>query len=92
MHTKKDINFFMSTLIMFDIDGTLVKTDEEDTIFGEAIREWLLVDSINTDWMSYKHVTGSGIATELFEQITGTLPTSKDIDDVVDIYSNRMKS
>ncbi len=81
----------MKTLIMFDIDGTLVKTDNEDTIFEEAVKEWLSIDSINTDWTSYSNVTDSGIAVELYKRITGHLPTSKDSDHITMIYYQKWK-
>jgi phosphoglycolate phosphatase-like HAD superfamily hydrolase len=57
----------MTKLIVFDIDGTLTRTNDVDTrCYVQAMSEYLGV-TIDDDWSRYRHVTDSGIATELFE-------------------------
>lgn len=52
--------------IMFDIDGTLIQSDDLDAeCFVEAVKEVTKL-SINTDWNAYEHVTDSGILREFF--------------------------
>jgi phosphoglycolate phosphatase-like HAD superfamily hydrolase len=57
----------MTQLIVFDIDGTLTRTNDVDTrCYVQAMSEYLGV-TIDDHWSRYRHVTDSGIATELFE-------------------------
>jgi phosphoglycolate phosphatase-like HAD superfamily hydrolase len=76
----------MLKLIMFDIDGTLIRTDAEDRLFVEAMRKWLGIDAIDTDWNSYEHVTDAGIATELYFRVRQELPQSYDLDAACDLF------
>jgi len=56
-------------LVMFDVDGTLIKWNGIDRVcFSEAVKEVLGVDNIDTDWLHYLHVTDSGIASEIIER------------------------
>jgi phosphoglycolate phosphatase-like HAD superfamily hydrolase len=58
----------MSHLLMFDIDGTLTRTNDVDgRCFAQAMSEHLGC-AIDNDWAKYRHVTDSGIAAELFHQ------------------------
>lgn len=53
-------------LLVFDIDGTLTRTNEVDSdCFVAAIREVLGLEEIETDWTNYQFVTDSGIAQEV---------------------------
>ncbi len=48
-------------LIVFDVDGTLVESDEFDgVLYAKAVRDVLDID-VDEDWSSYRHVTDSGI-------------------------------
>jgi phosphoglycolate phosphatase-like HAD superfamily hydrolase len=73
-------------LIMFDIDGTILKTGSEDFLFGESMKECLSIKSIDMDWTNYKNVTDSGIVSELFLQVKGYIPSMEDIDLARDIF------
>ena len=56
-------------LVLFDIDGTLVESyDFDTTCFQAAIKDVLGV-SIGPDWSRYRHVTDSGILTEVVEEL-----------------------
>ena len=75
----------MRRLIMFDIDGTLVRTSSEDVLFVEAMKTWLNIDTVNSDWTSYEHVTDAGIATELFLRSHQRPPLPKELDLACDL-------
>ena len=58
----------MLRLIVFDIDGTLTRTTGIDTsCYVRALSDYLGT-KIDDDWSSYRNVTDSGIAAELFDQ------------------------
>ncbi|MEJ2414406.1 MAG: HAD hydrolase-like protein [Sulfurimonas sp.] len=51
--------------VMFDIDGTLVKSYDFDTkCFIEAVKEEIGI-SLDGNWSKFKHVTDSGILNEI---------------------------
>lgn len=53
-------------LLVFDIDGTLTKTNEIDAIcFSKAIEKVLGFSNIDTNWETYSYITASGIADEI---------------------------
>ena len=81
----------MNHLIMFDLDGTLLKVDAEDSLYESAIGEWLSVDSIDKNWASYEHVTDSGIASELYTRIKGHGPSKKGLNNFSEIFFKRWK-
>ncbi len=55
-------------LIMFDIDGTLIESNDFDAaLYAEAIDAVLGVP-YSTDWRTYRHVTDRGILAEILEQ------------------------
>ena len=82
----------MNRLIMFDMDGTLLKTDLEDSLYVLAMLEWLSVDSIDEEWTNYEHVTDVGVAAELFERINGQKPTKKDLEIVSEIFFKKWEN
>ena len=52
---------------MFDVDGTLVhSTDFDERCFIEAVYA-VTGRQINRDWVSYPHVTDSGLLTHFFD-------------------------
>lgn len=73
-------------LIMFDIDGTLLNTTSEDLLFSETMKEWLSIESIEDDWSTYKNITDSGIASELFLQVKSCHPNNDDINLACNIF------
>lgn len=53
--------------IMFDIDGTLIKSNDFDTAcFVSAVEEVVRI-KISSDWARYNHVTDAGILEEIFD-------------------------
>ena len=81
----------MNRLIMFDLDGTLLRTDIEDSLYVSAMLEWLSVDSIDEDWTNYKHVTDVAVAAELFERIKGCKPSKRDLNVASEIFFQKWK-
>ncbi len=54
-------------LIAFDIDGTLIDSDEFDSeLFVQAVQTVLAID-IDDDWSAYRHVTDGGILDEIID-------------------------
>jgi phosphoglycolate phosphatase-like HAD superfamily hydrolase len=63
-------------LIVFDIDGTLTDTMEEDTAaFLRSFDEVFGFKKINADWSCYKNATDAGIFREVFESRAGRAPS-----------------
>jgi len=53
-------------LVMFDIDGTLTKTGDVDTLcFVQALREVLGIQNVDTEWTNYRHATDEGCLQEI---------------------------
>jgi phosphoglycolate phosphatase-like HAD superfamily hydrolase len=58
-----------SSLIVFDIDGTLTDTNEIDGLsFSKAMSEVFGIHEITTDWADYEHTTDSGILRQLLRE------------------------
>ena len=78
-------------LVMFDIEGTLVKSNDIDTIcFCKAIKEVLGIDKIDTDWTHYSYVTDSGITSEIIEKFLGRKAIEPDLRAVHDSYLKKL--
>ena len=57
-------------LVVFDIDGTLTRTDSIDEVcYVAAVEEVLSIPNIDTDWTHYPHVTDSGILRYLVHDV-----------------------
>ena len=55
-------------LVMFDIDGTLLRSSQFDAeLFELAVKEVLAI-SVDTDWSRYQHVSDTGILLEIIEE------------------------
>lgn len=55
-------------LVVFDIDGTLVDSNEFDgLLYAEAVKR-VLGHEIDRTWCNYTSVTDSGILNEILEQ------------------------
>ena len=55
-------------LIVFDVDGTLVESDEFDgVLYAKAVRGVLDID-VDEDWSGYRNVTDSGILDEILDR------------------------
>ena len=60
-------------LVMFDIDGTLIQSNEfDDEFFLKAVSE-ILGMSISSNWEEYQNVTDSGILDEIINKHGGTV-------------------
>lgn len=56
-------------LVIFDIDGTLVRSDpHEDRLFWQALVEVLGVIRQPFEWTDFQHVTDSGITQEVYRR------------------------
>jgi phosphoglycolate phosphatase-like HAD superfamily hydrolase len=70
----------MAKLVIFDVDGTLVKSLKVDTLcFVRSIEDLFGIKDIDTQWHLYKHATDSGIFQEIFERAFSKQPTPSDI-------------
>lgn len=66
-------------LVVFDIDGTLVKYHRKrDIAFVRAVQEVVGI-TIEDSWSEYSHSTDSGIFSEIFEKKKGCSCTVRDI-------------
>ena len=53
-------------LVMFDVDGTLVKTNKIDAkCFLSALSKEFGITGVNANWADYSHPTDSGILAEI---------------------------
>ncbi len=65
-----------STLVMFDIDGTLTLTDGIDgECYVQALADVFGFEGIDADWSNYTHTTDSGILAELCHSRIGRSPS-----------------
>lgn len=63
-------------LAIFDIDGTLVRSDaHEDRLYWQALETVLGVAREPFDWASFRHVTDNGIAHDVYRRQNGTVPS-----------------
>lgn len=68
-------------LVVFDIDGTLLRSVElDDKCFVRALAEVLGIDGVASDWSRYAHPTDSGLTREIVERHHGHQPTDEEID------------
>jgi len=69
-------------LIMFDIDGTLTRTDAADgDCFVQALQDVFGFTGISDDWSIYPHCTDSGILDALFHEREGRPPSEAEATD-----------
>ncbi len=67
-------------LAVFDVDGTLTQTYEDDTeAFLGAVRQVFGFEDVSDDWASYRHVTDSGILDEVLRSRLGRPATPADL-------------
>jgi len=68
-------------LVVFDIDGTLIRSVElDDTCFVRALAEVLGIDGVASDWSRYQHPTDSGLTREIVHRRWGRDPTEEEVD------------
>ena len=67
-------------LVIFDIDGTLIKSTETDAdCFVRSLAEICGFGDVDTDWSRYKRVTDSGVFHEIHEARTGRTPSAVEV-------------
>lgn len=67
-------------LAIFDIDGTLTRTNEvDDCCFVQAFAEEFQIEGINTNWAEYGHTTDSGITLQIFQEHLGRIPQDREL-------------
>lgn len=67
-------------LIMFDIDGTLTRTEVADgACFIQALQDVFGFTEVSDDWSIYPHCTDSGILEALFQERRGRSPSAVEV-------------
>ena len=67
-------------LAIFDIDGTLTKTDHVDDIcFVQALADVHGITDVSTDWAGYPHTTDSAIMSYVFQESLNRLPDESEL-------------
>lgn len=71
----------MTSLVIFDIDGTLVNSTEIDAeCYVKSIQKEFGIDDIDERWETYENVTDAGIFDEIFVRANGRKPSGSEID------------
>ncbi|MBN1476497.1 HAD family hydrolase [Candidatus Sumerlaeota bacterium] len=78
-----------SSLLVFDIDGTLVTMDEERA-FAEAFEE-TTGERPHMDWKRYRSCTDWGVAVELLENHLGRNPTEAEVRAALDLFVSHLR-
>ena len=79
-------------LAIFDIDGTITNTNAVDErCFLSAFSEYLDIDIRQNRWQSFRHVTESNIAEEIFENVMGRKPSEKEYQDLIELFVNKLR-
>lgn len=68
------------TLVIFDIDGTLVQTNRVDSeCYQRAMADEFGITDIDSNWLNYRYSTDSGIVQEIFERKFDRLPAKDEL-------------
>ena len=67
----------MRSLVVFDIDGTLIdsRVVDTDACFFPALREALGIEGFGDDWTGYAEPTSAGVFDEICRKVRGRPPT-----------------
>ena len=80
-------------LIIFDIDGTLMNTNEVDEkCFLDAFGEYLGVDLRKQTWHEFRHVTESSIAEEIFETVVNRKPKPEEYIELKALFLQKLET
>ena len=80
-------------LVMFDIDGTLTKSNEIDNkCFSAANQKAFNIEYVEIDWTGYKNVTDSGITIEMFERFYKRKPTQDELELLKFHFTKKLKN
>ena len=78
-------------LAVFDVDGTLTRTNAIDgQCFLAAHADVLPVETIDPNWGDFTHMTDSCINREIFERVRGRPPSAAEIATVQDAFLARL--
>ena len=67
-------------LAIFDIDGTLTRTDHVDDIcFVQALADAHAITEVSTDWAGYPHTTDSAITSHIFQERFNRAPEEAEL-------------
>lgn len=78
---------------MFDVDGTLVRSlDIESLLFPKACELGLAIESVSSDWSSYNVPSDRGIVSELVEIHKNRSVTAMDLERVETQFHAMLKS
>lgn len=70
----------MMKAVIFDLDGTLTETNVVDNeCFFAAATEVLQLESFDTDWESYSHVTDQGVVEEVVMRARGEAVSAEEV-------------
>jgi beta-phosphoglucomutase-like phosphatase (HAD superfamily) len=68
-------------LVMFDIDGTLTRTEKIDEVcFVQALHDMFGFSDVNPDWSAYPHCSDSAIIDAIFRSRRGRSPKQDESD------------
>jgi phosphoglycolate phosphatase-like HAD superfamily hydrolase len=74
-------------LVVFDLDGTLTRTNRVDEeCFTLAVTEILPLTQLDQNWDDYEHVTDDGITQQLFARRFGRHPVPDETERIVDRF------
>lgn len=82
---------FKGDTLIFDLDGTLVKSSAfDDACYQQALREVLGHSNFNSNWETYEHVTDTGLLHELLLNL-GVDEPKPIIRQVRDVFGEKIK-
>ena len=80
-------------LVMFDIDGTLVEWNPVfDDLYVEAVKEYLNIPEVDTNWKRYRNSTDSDITAQIIEENLERPATTEDIKIIRNSYVKKVQS
>lgn len=80
-------------LVMFDIDGTLLQANAiDDDCYIQTAQSQFAVETLNSDWHSYPHVTNSGITEALHQQCLGSAASPMFLEQFRSAFTHRIQA
>ena len=77
----------MRRAVIFDVDDTLLRGENESKAFIEAFDVSYGIKDINTDWSSYELHSDRGIVTEVLEEHFGRKCQKAEIEKIMETYA-----
>lgn len=75
--------------VIFDIDGTLAQSYDLDTdSYNETVSTYLKRSLEGFDWHKFKHVTDSGITSDLFEETFNRKPVLAELEEIETMFAD----